>query len=118
MNQDRVNKIVLAVIVIAISALFFTMIYQFLMALLLAGLFSALARQCVIRALAEGEASIVMPFNFLKLPFTVCLGLVFFAQRPDLWTGVGAAVIFASSYYIARREAVLKAQSSVKPPPV
>lgn len=81
------------------------------------GVFSSLARQCVIRALAEGEASIVMPFNFLKLPFTVCLGFVFFAERPDVWTGVGAAVIFASSYYIARREAALKAVEAAKPAP-
>jgi drug/metabolite transporter (DMT)-like permease len=79
------------------------------------GVFSSLARQCVIRALAEGEASIVMPFNFLKLPFSVCLGFVFFAENPDLWTGVGAAVIFASSYYIARREAAIKAMERAKP---
>ncbi len=44
MDQDRVNKIVLGLMVVAISALFFTMIHQFLMALFLAGLFSALAR--------------------------------------------------------------------------
>ncbi|MBT4906594.1 MAG: DMT family transporter [Rhodospirillaceae bacterium] len=81
------------------------------------GVFSSLARQGVIRALAEGEASIVMPFNFLKLPFTVCLGFVFFAENPDIWTGAGAAVIFASSYYIARREAALKAVEAAKPAP-
>ena len=75
------------------------------------GVFSSLARQGVIRALAVGEASVVMPFNFLKLPFTVCIGFVWFAENPDLWTGIGAAVIFASTYYIGRREAVLKAQS-------
>jgi drug/metabolite transporter (DMT)-like permease len=79
------------------------------------GVFSSLARQCVIRALAEGEASVVMPFNFLKLPFSVCLGFVFFAENPDLWTGVGAAVIFASSYYIARREAASKSAEAEKP---
>lgn len=44
MNQDAVNKTVLALMVIAISALFFSMIHQFLMAIFLAGLFSALAR--------------------------------------------------------------------------
>lgn len=81
------------------------------------GVFSSLARQCVIRALAEGEASVVMPFNFLKLPFTICLGFVFFAENPDIWTGVGAAVIFASSYYIARRESALKAIEAAKPAP-
>ncbi len=44
MNQDTVNKSVLALMVIAISALFLSMIQQFLMAIFLAGLFSALAR--------------------------------------------------------------------------
>ena len=44
MNQDTINKLVLALMVIAISALFFSMIHQFLMAIFLAGLFSALAR--------------------------------------------------------------------------
>jgi len=44
MDQDKVNKIVLIIIVAAISALFLTMIQQFLMPIFLAGLFSALAR--------------------------------------------------------------------------
>lgn len=44
MNQDTINKFVLVVMAIAISALFFSMIQQFLMAIFLAGLFSALAR--------------------------------------------------------------------------
>ncbi len=44
MNQDNVNKSVLVLMVIAISALFLSMIYPFLMAIFLAGLFSALAR--------------------------------------------------------------------------
>ena len=81
------------------------------------GICSSLARQGVIRALAEGEASVVMPFNFLKLPFTVCIGFVWFAENPDLWTGIGAAVIFASTYYIARHETVLKLDTTAKPSP-
>ncbi len=44
MNQGAVNKSVLVLMVIGISALFFSMIHQFLMAIFLAGLFSALAR--------------------------------------------------------------------------
>lgn len=81
------------------------------------GVFSSLARQGVIRALAVGEASAVMPFNFLKLPFTACIGFIWFAENPDLWTGIGAAVIFASTYYIARREATLKMAETPKTPP-
>jgi drug/metabolite transporter (DMT)-like permease len=81
------------------------------------GVFSSLARQGVIRALAVGEASVVMPFNFLKLPFTACIGFIWFAENPDLWTGIGAVVIFASTYYIARRVAVLKEVAPTKPSP-
>lgn len=44
MSQDKVNKAVLVLMVIAISALFLSMIHHFLMAILFAGLFSALAR--------------------------------------------------------------------------
>ncbi|TCT19517.1 AI-2E family transporter [Thiobaca trueperi] len=44
MNQRTVNKTVILVMALGISALFLSMIQQFLMALFLAGLFSALAR--------------------------------------------------------------------------
>jgi len=81
------------------------------------GVTSSLARQGVIRALSVGEASVVMPFNFLKLPFTACIGFIWFAENPDLWTGVGAVVIFASTYYIARREAVVTGRVTAKPSP-
>ena len=81
------------------------------------GIFSSLATQGVTRALAVADASIVMPFNFLKLPFATCLGLVFFTEIPDFWTGVGAAVIFASTYYIARREAALRAKAKQEAKP-
>ncbi len=44
MNQRTVNKTVILLMALGISALFLSMIQQFLMALFLAGLFSALAR--------------------------------------------------------------------------
>ena len=73
------------------------------------GVLSSLATQGVTRALVAADASLVMPFNFLKLPFAVVLGFAFWNEFPDLWTGIGAAVIFASTYYIARREAAARA---------
>lgn len=44
MNQDTVNKSVLVLLLLVISTLFLSMIKHFLMAIFLAGLFSALAR--------------------------------------------------------------------------
>ena len=51
------------------------------------------------------DASVIMPFNFLKLPFAVVIGMIWFTEQPDLLTVVGAAIIFSSTWYIARREA-------------
>ncbi len=72
------------------------------------GILSSLATQGVTRSLVLADASLVMPFNFLKLPFAVVLGFAFWNEFPDLWTGIGAAVIFGSTLYIAHREAAAK----------
>ena len=36
------------------------------------------------------------------------VGYVFFVQTPDIWVFIGGAVIFASTTYIALREAQIK----------
>jgi drug/metabolite transporter (DMT)-like permease len=38
------------------------------------------------------------------LIFSALIGFIFFMQEPDLFTYIGAAIIFASSIYIAIRE--------------
>ena len=38
------------------------------------------------------------------------LGYFLFFQKPDVWTFVGAAVIFSSALYISHREAVRRSQ--------
>ncbi len=75
------------------------------------GVFSTLAHVGLVRAFAHGEASVVAPFDFLRLPFVALLGLVYFAEWPDLWTWVGALVIFVSATHIARREARVAQQN-------
>lgn len=68
------------------------------------------------RAFAATEASIVMGIDFARLPFAVLYGYLAFGEIIDLWTWVGAAIIFASSIYIARREAALRKQAIAPPP--
>lgn len=65
------------------------------------------AHQCLTRSFAVAEASAVMPFDFCRLIFAALIGFFFFDQVPDLWSGIGAAVIVAASVYIAHREAVV-----------
>ena len=73
--------------------------------ILLFGVLSAVATQCITRSFAAAPASVVIPFQFLKLPFVAIIALLWFAEAPDSWTWLGALVIFASSYAIVRREA-------------
>ena len=57
------------------------------------------------QALQAGDASLLQPFDFLRLPFTALGAYVMFAQVPTIWVWVGAGIIATSSVYIAHREA-------------
>jgi drug/metabolite transporter (DMT)-like permease len=69
---------------------------------------ATLGNLSVTRAFAAAEASAVVPYDFVRLPVAALIGFVAFAEVPDLWTWIGAAVIAGSSVYIARREARLE----------
>ena len=56
------------------------------------------------RALKIAETSLVMPFDFLRMPAAALAGYLFFAEILDPWAWLGAAIIFASALYIANRE--------------
>jgi len=57
------------------------------------------------RAYALADMSAVVPFDFLRLPILATAGWLWFSETPDIWTFAGAAVIFASTYALARDEA-------------
>jgi drug/metabolite transporter (DMT)-like permease len=56
-------------------------------------------------ALNKADASLIAAFDFLRLPFTAAFGFALFDEVPDEFVWAGAAVIFASTYYITLREA-------------
>lgn len=69
------------------------------------GTTGALSQYWWIVAFRSGEASAVAPFDYSRLLFSCVFGFAFFGEVPDLWTLAGAALIVASTIYIARREA-------------
>jgi len=71
------------------------------------GLVGVASQAMIIKAFRSGEATFVAPFDYSKLLFAAVFGYVFFGERPDAWTWVGAAIIIAATFYIARREAQL-----------
>ncbi|WP_332052976.1 DMT family transporter [Reyranella sp.] len=56
------------------------------------------------------DITLLQPIGFLSLLWNALLGFLLFSQHPDVWTFVGAAVIFGSAMYISHREAVRRAQ--------
>ncbi|MCX7360894.1 MAG: DMT family transporter [Alphaproteobacteria bacterium] len=56
------------------------------------------------------DITLLQPIGFLSLLWNALLGFFLFSQQPDIWTFVGAAVIFASAMYISHREAVRRAR--------
>ena len=82
--------------------------------LLALGVGNTAAHMCIARSFQAADASAVIPFDFLRLPFLALLGYLLYAEILDFWTWAGAAIIFASSYFIAWREARL---ARAKPAP-
>lgn len=71
---------------------------------ILLGVFGYLAHACIIRSFATADASYVMPFDFLRLPFSAAFGFFLYQERPEIWVWIGATIIFAATYYITWRE--------------
>jgi len=63
------------------------------------GLTGSFAHYCQARSFGEADASAVMPFDFLRLPFSVLCAWFLFAESTDWWNWLGAVIIFSATYY-------------------
>jgi drug/metabolite transporter (DMT)-like permease len=79
--------------------------------LLGAVIFGTAGYWAVTAATRTGEVSVVAPFRYSRLVFSMGIGVVFLAERPDLLTLVGAGVIVASGLYAFARERARKRAS-------
>ena len=66
---------------------------------------SFVAHYSMTRAMKLGDATLVVPIDFLRLPLIAVVGAVFYGEPLQAATFVGAAVIFAGTYYSLSREA-------------
>ena len=72
--------------------------------MVLIGLFGSIAQMAISQSLKETDPTALMPFDFLKLIWTAMIGAWFFAEIPDIYTWIGATIIFLSGLFIAFRE--------------
>ena len=75
-----------------------------------AGFCGTVGHICQQRGYQLADITLLQPIGFLSLIWNTLLGYFLFFQSPDVWTFVGAAVIFGSAMYISHREAVRRAQ--------
>jgi len=76
------------------------------------GVIGTLGQIVVTDALKLADMTVLMPLDFLKLVWATILGIVLFAEVPDTFTWVGAAIVFASSFYIAWRESKVRKEKA------
>jgi len=85
----------------------------------MAGLFASGVQWGMAKSYALADVTAVLPFDFSRLIFVALAGYLMFGEALDVWTGLGAAIIFAATLYTVRREARLarRATAPVSPPP-
>jgi drug/metabolite transporter (DMT)-like permease len=66
---------------------------------------SFIAHYSMTRAMRLGDATLVVPIDFLRLPLIAVIGALFYGEPFDPVVFAGAAVIFAGTYYSLSREA-------------
>jgi drug/metabolite transporter (DMT)-like permease len=70
------------------------------------------AHYCMTRAFRIADAMVVVPIDFLRLPLIAVVGVVFYGEPLDLTVMLGAAVIFAGTFYSIRRESMGRLEPS------
>lgn len=78
--------------------------------LIVLGIAGVVTQLCLTRAFKAAEASVVIPYDFLRLPMSAAAAYVLFAESLDAYTWAGALVIFGATTYIVRREAKTRAK--------
>jgi drug/metabolite transporter (DMT)-like permease len=83
--------------------------------IVLCGFFGTAGHMLWTRALQLADASLLTPISFLQVLVVSIYGYFLFGEVVDRWTVLGAGIIFASSIYIARREAYLARRTATDP---
>lgn len=71
--------------------------------LLVIGILGVLGQTAMTQGFKMGDATVVVPFDYLRLVYAGLFGLALFSEVPTLVSVIGALVIVASSFYILRR---------------
>ncbi|PHR93116.1 MAG: EamA family transporter [Blastopirellula sp.] len=72
--------------------------------LVIVAAFGLAASLLIILAFRNAEAVVVAPMQYTQIMWAAFFGFFLFGERPDMATGIGAAIIVSSGIYIVLRE--------------
>ncbi|MDC0033133.1 DMT family transporter [Alphaproteobacteria bacterium] len=75
-------------------------------------LFATLAQFCVANSISLADARVVQPMNFMRMPMAALLGFLVFSEFPDMWTWVGALIIFVAAWYAVQHAAAARKKAA------
>ena len=103
------NSVLLTVLSLPVAmTVWITPSVEQLLWLALIGVLATLGHLAMTGAFKASDATVVFPVDYTRLLWASVIGYVAFAEVPDAWTWVGGTIIFASTTYIAYREATLR----------
>lgn len=71
------------------------------------GVTGTIAQLLMAQAFRVADTSVVLPLDFMKVIWGAIIAWIWFSETVDLWTWIGAIVIFCGATYIALRERAL-----------
>ena len=77
-----------------------------LLLLIATGLTAFFAHICITKAFSSSDATFVLIFDYLRLPFTAILAFILFGEITSFWVWIGGLIIFSSSVYVVYRERI------------
>src|ERR1700744_3904199 len=66
---------------------------------------------CLASAMRYADATIVVPMDFLRVPLTATVGWLVYSERLDLYTVLGAALVFTGNLFNLKRNAPVPARA-------
>lgn len=81
--------------------------WEELVLLIAIGITGASAQSCLIRGYRVAEATVIAPFDYVRLLYAGAFGYFLFGEVPGWWTIAGAGVVVVATLYIAFRETQL-----------
>jgi len=61
------------------------------------GFCGTFSHYCMARAMLHADATVVLPMDFLRVPLTATVGWLIYAERLDMFTVLGAALILTGN---------------------